>query len=86
MTDDQWERSGRERHPNDRRLVMERLRGLAAPVGIVLAAMMVVFLSYRGPLLGAIAAFVATIVVVLWLRNRATDEDREEYGPGANDG
>lgn len=86
MTDDEWERGGWEGNHDDRPLVMERLRGLAAPVGIVLAAVMVVFLSYQGPLLGAVAAFVATIVVVLWLRNRPTDEDREEYGPGANDG
>lgn len=81
MTDDRWERD-----PAHRPLLMERLRRLAGPIAIVLAAVMVVFLSYQGPLIGAVAAFIATIVVVVWLRNRPTDDDRETYGPGADDG
>lgn len=76
----------RDRGPPGRPLVMERLRRLGAPLAIVLAAVMVVFLSYQGPMLGAVAAFVATIVVVVWLRNRPTDDERRGYGPGADDG
>lgn len=81
MTDDGW-----EPEPTDRPMVMQRLRRMAGPVAVVLAAVMVVFLSYQGPMLGAVAAFVATIVVVLWLRNRPTDDERGGYGPGADGG
>lgn len=79
MTDDEW-----QREPSHRPLLMERLRRFGTPIAIVLAAVMVVFLSYQGPMLGAIAAFVATIVIVVWLRNRPTDDDRGGYGPGAD--
>lgn len=80
MTDDEWGRG-----PTGRPLLMERLRRLGAPVGILLAALLVVFLSYQGPLLGAAAAFVATILIVVWLRNRPTEDERRSYGPGADD-
>lgn len=81
MNEDQWEEDG-----SGRPLVMERMRRLGVPVAIVLAAVMVVFLAYQGPLAGAVGAFIATIVVILTLRARSTDDDTEEYGPGADDG
>lgn len=81
MTEDRWEEG-----PSGRPLLMERLRRLGVPVAIVLAAVMVVFLSYQGPLLGGVAAFIATIVVIVWLRSRTRDEDDRTYGPGTDDG
>lgn len=81
MTEDHW-----EDEPSGRPLLMERLRRLGVPVAIVLAAVMVVFLAYQGPLLGGVAAFVATIVIILWLRARTSDEDDRAYGPGTDDG
>ena len=81
MTEHRW-----EEEPSDRPLLMERLRRLGVPVAIVLAAVMVVFLAYQGPLLGGVAAFIATIVVILWLRGRTRDEDDRTYGPGTDDG
>lgn len=81
MTEDRW-----EEEPSGRPLLMERLRRLGVPVGIVLAAVMVVFLAYQGPLLGGVAAFIATIVVIVWLRARTADEDDRAYGPGTDDG
>lgn len=81
MTDDRW-----EEEPTGRPLLMERLRRLGVPVAIVLAAVMVVFLSYQGPLLGGVAAFIATIVVIVWLRARTGEDDDRTYGPGTDDG
>ncbi|MDP9022231.1 MAG: hypothetical protein M3N57_05910 [Actinomycetota bacterium] len=70
--------------PDEQRpLLSERLRRLATPLGVLLAALLVVTLAFEGPRWLATFVAIAVVVLVLWLRSRSTHDDGP-YGPGAS--
>ena len=64
-------------------LFLERVRRLAAPVAILLAAMLVVTLGSPTPRRLAAVVVLVVVAAVIWLRNREPDE--RDYGPGSDD-
>lgn len=63
-------------------LFLERVRRLAAPIAIVLVALLVVTLGTPTPRRMAAVVVLVVIAVVISLRNRGPDD--REYGPGSD--
>lgn len=62
----------------DRPLLAERMRRLARPLGLVLAVLIAITLSYEGPVIGAVVVAIAVAGVAAFIRNRV--RDRRTYG------